>query len=172
MFGQMRFFTLTIPFSKQWIPFLVWTALSAICVDSYLLGADRVRLACGSEEGVNEAFRNISARATAFRDDIKCRIEWNGSQGAAGLVKQIIFDDGVEWAVKVVDSTTFHRDKEGFQSLEMIEKYCPELPVPKQFGEGGTLSLANGSLTYFFMEWLDGRELSVECQFRNSSDEK
>lgn len=169
----MRIFTPTIPSFRHLTSFLSLAVLTAIVVHSDLLGADRVRLACGSEEAVNEAFRNISTQASALRHDIKCSINWNGSlQGATGLVKQVNFDDGVRWAVKLVDIGSFHWVQEGFRSLEMIEKYCPGIAIPRQCGESGTLNLANGSLTYYFMEWLEGQELLAKCQYRNSSNEK
>src|SRR5438270_610965 len=124
---------------------------------SEILGYDRVRQACGSEGCVQEVLRNITVHATSLRNGIKCRIDDGFSQGANGLVKRVVFDDGLEWAVKIEDMENFHYAYEGIKSLEVVQKYCPGLPIPNQYGEIGTA--ADGKLKYHFMEWINGRDL-------------
>ena len=154
-------------FFSPWIFYFLLTAIVPSLVTSELLGSDRVLLACGNNENtVNDAFRNISDRATALRNGINCSFNHDSSQGAMGLVKQVIFDDGSTWAVKIVEKKTYPWVYEGFRSLDVIQRYCPHLPVAKQYGEVG--SLANDSLKYYFMEWKEGRDLGLEC-FRNKT---
>jgi len=146
---------------KYPVLFILWNFLVPTLVISQLLGSDLVREACGNEDGMEEAFRNISARATALHNNITCRVATDSSEGAMGLVKQVSFDDGLKWAVKVVKKEIYPLVNEGFRSLDVIEKYCPELPVPKQYGAMETL--ASGKLNYYFMEWKEGRDLGYEC---------
>jgi hypothetical protein len=87
---------------KYPVLFILWNFLVPTLVISQLLGSDLVREACGNEDGMEEAFRNISARATALHNNITCRVATDSSEGAMGLVKQVSFDDGLKWAVKVV----------------------------------------------------------------------
>src|SRR5579859_662815 len=130
---------------------------------SEILGYDRVRKACGSEECVQEVLRNITVHATSLRNGIKCRIDEGFSQGANGLVKRVAFDDGLDWAVKIEDLENFYYAYEGIKSLEVVQKYCPELPIPRQYGEIGTA--ADGKLKYHFMDWINGLDLGMECDF-------
>ena len=45
-------------------------------------------------------------------------------------------------------------------SLRLLERYCPEIPVPRVHGDLGLL--VNGSLMYYFTDWIDGRTLEVD----------
>jgi len=132
-----------------------------IIAGSQLLGSDLVRLDCGTAKRVEDAFLNISNRASALRNGTKCHLAGASSEGAMGLVKQVVFDDGSKWAVKIVQKKIYPWVHEGLRSLDVIEKYCPELPVPKRYGAMETL--ASGKLNYYFMEWKEGRDLGYEC---------
>jgi hypothetical protein len=150
-------------FSGSWTVVALLAIFSPNPASSEILGSDRVRQACGSEQCMQEALQNITTHATSLRKGIKCHIDSGFSQGANGLVKRIDFDDGIEWAVKIVETERFHYAYEGVNSLAVVEKYCPELPIPKQYGQVGTA--ADGKLKYFFMEWIQGRDLGMVCDF-------
>lgn len=95
--------------------------------------------------------------ASNIRNGTPCHISKlsNWSYGSYGVVAPLTFDDGEKWAVKISGYPS--KAIAGVNALKAIGRYCPELRVPKIWGEPGYLT--NKTYAFYFMDWLEGRPL-------------
>lgn len=120
------------------------------------------RLVNGIGDELPKILHNISAHASSLRNGTKCSLE-GFYHGYNGLVKKVIFDDGVTWAAKISAYNTIL----GVDALRAVEKYCPFLPVPRIHGE--VESAANSRVKFYLMDWLDGVSLYEDSEFGAST---
>jgi hypothetical protein len=103
----------------------------------------------------------ITDYATSLRNGIKCYLDGKWLQGVHGLVVKVKFEDDLEWAVKIADVQSDFNSVtasiEAVESSKMIERYCPEIPIPKVRGQ--LQFLLNSTLGYYLMDWVEGEAL-------------
>lgn len=123
---------------------------------------NRLVIATGGEDQFLDALKSVSDRATSLRNGIKNNLE-GSFVGTHGLVTQVKFEDGVKWAAKVSKHSYFDIVRQGIEALDAIKQHCPDIPAPRIHGQ--IESLANSTLIYYFMEWVDGVPLYEDLQF-------
>jgi len=108
--------------------------------------------AVGGGDQFNAEVYYAVANASAWRNGIPASfVELKA--GGGGVVSKICFDDGVCWADKMLQ----HGDQKGdygMMAMWMVEKHCPNIPVPKIMG------WCERKLDHYFTEWVDGKTLS------------
>jgi hypothetical protein len=122
----------------------------------------------GGAENYLSSIHRIEQAASNIRNGIPCYISNISTWlfGANGIVSPLTFEDGKKWAVKI--SADPLMAFEGVNALKAIEHYCPELPVPKIWGEIGFL--VNKTYVFYFMDWLHGTPLYNDIQsYQNKS---
>jgi len=122
----------------------------------------RLVVAAGGEEQFLDVLRSVSDHATSLRNGIKNVLE-GSFVGAHGLVTQVKFEDGVKWAAKISKQRYLQIVREGLEALDAIKRHCPDIPTPKIHGQ--IECLANSTLIYYFMEWVEGVPLYEDPQF-------
>lgn len=123
---------------------------------------NRLVIATGGEEQFLDVLKSVSDRATSLRNGIKNILE-GSFVGTHGFVTQVKFEDGVKWAAKLSKRSYLHIVRQGIEALDAIKRHCPDIPAPKIYGQ--IESLANSTLIYYFMEWVDGVPLYEDPQF-------
>ena len=123
---------------------------------------NRIIKTLGSEEQFLTALKNVSDHASCLRNGIKNHLE-GSFDGAYGLVKQVIFDDGIKWAAKISETRDYDITLDGFKSLAAVEEYCPYLSIARNHGK--IESLANSTLIYHFSEWVEGHPLYKDSKW-------
>ena len=133
------------------------TSISTECPP---LPIDAARNITGGASELHRELINIKRYASSLRNAIPCYID-GLSEGLHGFASRLRFDDNVSWAAKVAASSLQQTTElhSAINSLTLLERYCPEIPVPRVHGEMG--SLVNGSLMYYLTDWVDGTTLEV-----------
>lgn len=137
----------------------------------------RLVIATGGEDQFRDALKSVSDHASSLRKGIKNILE-GSFVGTHGFVTQVKFEDGVKWAAKISKPRYLHIVRQGIEALDAIARHCPGLSTPKIRGQ--IEYLANSTLIYYFMEWVDGVPLyedphfdvhcqHIPCDGRNSS---
>jgi hypothetical protein len=116
--------------------------------------------------GRERCLREISARASALRGGIGNMIhEMDLMEGAYGYVIQVNFHDGVQWAAKISSNVNRQFILNGIQATEVIETYCPGIPLPHYHGQ--IESIKDTELIYCFMDWIRGRPLAEIVRYHS-----
>ena len=71
-------------------------------------------------------------------------------RGFIALVKRVTFEDGVKWAAKISEYARRGYIQQGLAPVQAIERYCPNIPVPRTHGTAQTC--ANSTFIYHFMD--------------------
>ena len=126
--------------------------------------------ATGGAENYLSSIHQMEQAASDIRSGTPCYISnistWR--YGAYGIVGLVTFEDGEKWAVKI--SADPLAASQGVNALKAIERHCPELPVPKIWGEIGFL--VNKTYLFYFMDWLQGIPLYKDIQtYQNTSEQ-
>ena len=88
-------------------------------------------------------------------------------RGQGGVIGLLDFSDKERWAVKIGAYNVSDQVKYGVNVMKMLEKYCPEIPVPRVHGELTQL----GNLSYYFMDWVPGKIMSWDCRYKKVGEE-
>jgi hypothetical protein len=118
----------------------------------------------GGRSQLDQEIGKIREYASTLRNDTPNYAD-HLSEGLHGFVLRLRFDDNTTWAAKIAQNLTWQNNdmRDAIRSLKSLERYCPHVPVPRVYGELG--SLANGSLIYFLTDWINGTTLEddPEC---------
>jgi hypothetical protein len=118
--------------------------------------------AAGGDDTFSAELEQILQHASSLHHARRATFDDFMSGGASGIIKRLCFDDGECWATKISINNQAFADlvKSGIDSMQAIEKYCPDIPMPRVRG------YSNGSTTealrYYFMDWIDGKTLESE----------
>jgi len=82
-------------------------------------------------------------------------------KGSGGLIGRIDFYDNTTWAVKIGAQNVSERVRYGVNTMKMLEKYCPHIPVPRVHGEMGVFL----NMSYYFMDWMPGKIMAWDCKY-------
>jgi hypothetical protein len=113
----------------------------------------------GGEEQFYPEMERISQHASSLRNGMNCNVTKYNYFGN-GLIAQLCFDDGVCWALKVIENARISRlgRELGIAAMEVLSTHCPELPIPRY--HGGSRCLEDIDVVcYYFMDWIEGRML-------------
>jgi hypothetical protein len=116
--------------------------------------AERLIKAAGSREQFLVELSEISAYASSLRHGLQNSLDGEWLYGAQGIVVPITFEDGVKWAAKVSDYSP-ESINSAIMSLRAIERYCPDIPVPRVQGIRGSF-ISNSAIIYYITEWMEG----------------
>jgi hypothetical protein len=119
------------------------------------------RLANSNNAQFEDELRKVSDYATSLRSGVKCCFDGSWFEGRVGVVAKLKFEDNIEWAMKIEENPPPHDSleemTEAIESSKAIERYCPELLIPKVHGELQTL--LNSTLVYYLMDWVEGEPI-------------
>jgi hypothetical protein len=78
------------------------------------------------------------------------------------IIGRIRFDDDTSWAAKIFKSNryVYFSVSHAINSLRAIEQYCPNIAVPRIYGD--SVNMSNGSTYYYLMDWIEGKSLVDE----------
>jgi hypothetical protein len=126
----------------------------------------------GGEEQFLTQLETIERYGSELRNGTKCHLETQYYQGFNGVVARATFDDGVQWAVKIlendVDGYGYNSMVDAIAAIRAIGHHCPSLPAPRLRGEMGYL--ANRTLIYYFMDWMKGVPLGKDPDYTEIPD--
>ena len=108
-----------------------------------------------------QALRLITDAAAPLHNNNEVHFFDLVDKGAGGLIGRLDFYDGATWAVKIGAENVSDRVRYGVATMKMLEKYCPEIPVPRVHGN---LTLL-GNLSYYFMDWVPGKIMAWDCNY-------
>jgi hypothetical protein len=120
-------------------------------VNAYFSLHDRLVLAAGSQEALDESFHYVSERATMLHGGMNNTFELVGS-GKWGVVLRINFTDGESWAAKV--SCTYSMFSSGHTVLGLIGRVCPWVRAPRVRSE--MERFGDSQLWFYFTDWVEG----------------
>jgi hypothetical protein len=116
-------------------------------------------------ESLDESeLQKISDYASSLRAGIRSVVHPDVWKGALGVVRRVDFDDGVQWAAKICPSGCIVNMRLAINSVNAIERCCPNIPTPRFHGDIGYL--ANKSRTYYLMDWIEGKALSEDMVYK------
>lgn len=116
----------------------------------------------GGKERLEALWKDVSDHASIMRDGMKNVMDGD-HQGLTALIKRITFEDGVEWAAKLSQNGPLEYVQQGLNSIQAIERYCSDIPIPRTHGTLQTV--ANSSFIYHFMDWIDGVPLNKDSEY-------
>jgi hypothetical protein len=121
----------------------------------------------GGETQFLTQLKTIERHGSELRNGTKCHLETQYYQGWSGVVARATFDDGIQWAVKIlannVDGRGYNSMVDAMAAIRAIGHHCPNLPTPRLRGEMGYL--ANRTLIYYFMDWMKGIPLDEDPDY-------
>lgn len=127
----------------------------------------------GGRETFVSNLTNIAQYASSLRgnesaaritDDLAC-----GQEGAHGWVTRVEFDDEISWAAKFTASNSISSLNRGYIALEILQKYCPNLPIPRIHGNLQRLGGSNTSAFCLLTDWIEGESLWDEINVTPNS---
>jgi hypothetical protein len=93
----------------------------------------------GGEEQLEALWKEVSDHASILRNGMKNVMDGD-HRGFTALVKRVTFEDGVKWAAKISEYGRHGYIQQGLASLQAIERYCRNIPVPSSHGTAQILA--------------------------------
>jgi hypothetical protein len=117
----------------------------------------------GDEEHLPSTVKQLEQAASQLRNGMPCSMDTKWFHGCYGMVAQMIFNDGVKWAVKVSEHELNTVIIQAVNVTRAIKRNCPAIPVPRPHGD--IQFLENNTHVFYFMDWLEGTLLYRDPQY-------